>query len=144
MNIYDDSSLIDAYLYLSTYFDILQNQVDLFAVKNEIQADQHIYMIKIIKDHEYECIQNCSKNFNIFQEKIKYIIEKRIELYKESSGTRDYVEKNLQLRKEWIEARRDIFKRNLFFIENFGDKTIGSLVMTEEFCLDDLQIDIIK
>ena len=129
---------------MSVHFDFLRNQVDLYATKNQISADQHLYLIKIIKQHEDESIQSCNNCFSLFQEKIKHIIEKRIDLYKQPVGTRDYVEKNLQLRKEWIETRKMIFKRNLFFLENFGDKLIGSLVMTEDFCLDDLQIHIIK
>ena len=165
---YQTGSQIDPYIYLLTHFDLLRNEVDIFALENE--TENHSELIQIIKDYEVECFQNYRNNFQIFDQKFYLIIDKRIELYKEPKGTQEYVEKNLQIRKEWIQARKMIFKKNLFFLnnsndssENFHDKDrysypeiesyksksvqnkkFGFVVLIEPFCLDDLQIDIIK
>ena len=137
-------SNIDPYIYISTHFDSLRNQIDIYASEHEITGKEHYELIQIAKEHEDECIQNLDNNFDTFQDKLNLIIEKRKELCKEEKETRMFLEKNINIRNEWIEARKEIFKKNLFFIDSFGCKKNGCLIQIEPFCIDDLQIDIIK
>ena len=82
--IYDDDSCIDPLNYLASHFDILRNQVDLYALKNNIPAEQHLDLIQIVKDHEDECIQNVRNDFSVFQKELNFFIERKIELSKEN------------------------------------------------------------
>ena len=142
--IYDCNSRNDPLVYVATHFDLLRSQVDIFVVENKINPKKHSELFQIIKNHENECIQNCCSNFNFLQDKFNRVIERRIKLYHEQGNSKKFDEKNIENRIEWIETRKDIFKKNAFFLEYFGKKKVGYFVMTEYFCLDDLQIEIIK
>ena len=145
LTVYDLDSDIDAFFYFSTYFDLLRNQVDVFAIKNDITVENHLEFIKIIKDYEDESIENCRKIFENLKDNLNVIIKKRIELFNNPNGTEEYVKKNIQIRKEWIEARKKVFKKLIFFMEyNVNDESNGCLVHIESCPLDDLQISILK
>ena len=72
------------------------------------------------------------------------MIDKRIELNKETCGTLKFVERNLSIRNEWVEVLRVMFHKNLFFLESFEQKKLGCLVFVKSLLLDDQQIDTIK
>ena len=143
-SIYEGDSNIDPFIYLATYFDLLRNQVDLYVIENKIPVAQYLDLIQIIKDHETECIQNCHNHFDFIKKKIKEMIDKRIELNKETCGTLKFVERNLSIRNEWVEVLRVMFHKNLFFLESFEQKKLGCLVFVKSLLLDDQQIDTIK
>ena len=139
-----NKSNIDPNIYISTHFDLLRNEIDIYASEHEITGTEHSELIQITKDHEDECIQNLNNNYEIFEEKLDMIIEKRKELCKEEKETRIFLQKNINIRNEWIEARKEIFKKNLFFIDSFGGNKKCCLIQIEPFCIDDLQINIIR
>ena len=139
------STHIDPIVYLSRHFDLLRNQVDIFTFNKKVIDDyRYLKLIEIIKNHEDECLHNCHRNLEVYQEKLKDIIEKVIKLNHETQKTKEFVEKRLEIRKEWIETRQVIFKKNLIFVEFIQEKEIGSLVIVEPFCLDDQQTYITK
>ena len=146
--IYDGTNFlteIDPIVYLVRHFDLLRNQVDIFALKSKlIDNDRYLNLVDIIKNHENQCVDNCHHNMEVYRGKLKNIIEKVIKLNHETPITKDFVEKRLEIRKEWIETRQEIFNKNLIFIESFNKKEIGSLIVVEPLCLDDQQIVIIK
>ena len=54
------------------------------------------------------------------------------------------MEKALNIRKESINLRREIFKQNIIFIDKIDQKQVDSLVIIDPFIIDDFQIDVIK
>ena len=61
--IYEDNLQIGPFVYLSTHFGLIKNEVDIYAFNNEIKAEKHLELIQIIKQHEKECLHNCRNNF---------------------------------------------------------------------------------
>ena len=140
--IYDETKEIDIdpFIYFTRHFDLLKNQIDIFAQKRKINDEKYLKLIETIQDHEKECHEKFLQISTIFSEKLKSILVQLNEINKKTSKTKDFVEKKLSIRKEWIETRKLIFSKNLIFFEHFE----GRFVIIEPLCLDDQQINLIK
>ena len=128
---------IDPFNYVTEYFDLMRNKSDIWALKFEINSENHERLIQVIKDYENECIERLRENSTIFQQDIDKIITKTIQLNKITPKTKEFVELLMEIKKEWIEARKKVLKKNLFFV---GMITIN----IEPYCLDSHQTDIIE
>ena len=95
-------SRIDPFVYIATYFDLLKNQVDTFALEHEILVERHCELINIIKKEESETIERCIENFVFLQHRLDNIIAERTDLFMSTGlkGSKEYVEKNLEIRNE--------------------------------------------
>ena len=135
---------IDPFIYLARHFDIIKNQIDIFALTRQINDEKYLKLIEAIECHEKECIINCRQNYSIFQHKLKSVLWELNVTNKGMPQTKDFVEKRLKIRKEWIETKNLIFRKNVIFVDVIDKKDIGSLFIVEPFGIDDQQIDLIK
>ena len=140
-DLYKRGSGIDPFSYFAEYFDQMRNKIDLWALKFEINPQEHERLIQVIKDHENESMGHLRENSTFFQEDIDKIIGKTIQLNKKTPATQEFVELFIEIKREWIEARKKVFKKNLFFMSS---KYRTLTINIEPFCLDKDQTDIIE
>ena len=130
--------------YLSIHFKLIENQLQSIKSLNEIPDEKHSNQLQIIKNHKEKCFTDCRNNLYTFQQRLNQINVKKIELSKNKLGNQNFAEQCLNIRNELIQLRKEIFKKNIFFLESFGSNKNGYLVIIEPLLLDDQQIEIIK
>ena len=147
--IYEETgdSDINPVIYISKYFELLKNQIDLYE-NNEIlngknSTEKYTEIFAKIENYEKVCVENFRNNSENFQKKLKKITNDVLMLENEPK-TEYSVEKALNIRKESINLRREIFKHNIIFLDKKDEKQVGSLIIIDPFCIDDFQIDVIK
>ena len=139
-----NASEIDPIVYVFKFCELLKNEIDIFEMSKRNQnPDRYLQLINQIEEFEAKCVENCRKNFETFRQKLEEILKEILAL-SQYQLTKEAAEKKFEIIKETVKLRRDIFKKNVFFVDRIDDKEIGSLIFIEPFCIDDFQIECIK
>ena len=155
---------INLIIYVARYFKDLQHEIDLFAEKSKtdnrlskididkINQDRE-EMINYIDECKTQCLLRCQENQDKFQLKLDFILQlfkQPNEQLNSTSFSLSYEQKISELNKLSFELRKDIFKKNLIFLnQSFLDscnascksQTCFKLFIIEPFCMDDIQIE---
>ena len=143
-----NDSEIDPVVYAIQFCALVKNEVDLYEntemiIQANYNPERYLKLINQIDQFRDKCVENCRKNYEIFGQRLKKILEDSLEI-STMPKTKETIDKKFKIRKESIILRREIFDQNLIFLDKLGEKKIGSLVFIEPFCLDDFQIECIK
>ena len=158
---------IDPIIYVKKFFERLRFEVDLIIekkvfsidkqsrtptrsslIQKEIAFERRNKILKILKDLEEKCVDNCRRNFFRFQENFADFVKKRKyilnEICEDRSINEDLIrETNAIL----IDINREMFVDNIVFISEvaeYGNLFFGSLLIIQPFLFDQFQIKILK
>ena len=148
---------INPVIYVIKHCELLKNQIDSTINKKDLKGknveNDYLVLINEINEFQSICVENCRNNMVNFTTRFKYVIEKALEI-KDEQKSKDSLEKMFDIRNKSLSLRRDIFNKNLIFLEYTKEQkqydaqkqenNLFSLVVIEPCCLDDFQIETIK